>query len=95
MTDKPKNMVEALRQISSCCERKNNEYPSWFKEEWLVVNCRQCGRSLLLERVSPQMLDADGELALSELPEVKCQYCKTVSVYQLDEIQIQKAQHKH
>jgi hypothetical protein len=38
MTDKPKNMVIAMRQLSTACSDRNNtgypEWPEWFKEEW-------------------------------------------------------------
>lgn len=64
-------------------------------EEWLVVTCRQCGKPLLLEPVSPEMLDEDGSLALSEVPEVRCHHCGFESVYQSDEIRVEQARHKH
>jgi RNase P subunit RPR2 len=65
-------------------------------EEWLVATCRQCQRPLLLERVSPEMLDEDGVLALpAGTFQVKCHHCGTELVYQSDEIQAQAGHYKH
>lgn len=64
-------------------------------EEWLVLTCRQCQKTLLIEPVSPEMLDEDGAISLpAPSLEVECPHCKFVSVYRSDEIRIEAGSYK-
>jgi predicted nucleic-acid-binding Zn-ribbon protein len=65
-------------------------------EEWLVVTCRQCRKTLLIERVSPEMLDEDGALALPAGTLVAtCPHCQSEFSYQSDEIRVETGQQRH
>jgi hypothetical protein len=67
-------------------------------EEWLVVTCHNpnCRKTLLIERVAPQMLDEDGVLNLPEVSlRATCDHCEFESVYLPDEIRVETGQQKH
>lgn len=64
-------------------------------EEWLVLTCRQCRKTLLIEPVSPEMLDEDGAISLpASSLEVECPHCEFVSTYRSDEIRIETGSYK-
>jgi hypothetical protein len=61
-------------------------------EEWLVVTCRglACREPLLIEAVTPLMLDEDGVLSLpAGTFEVKCHRCGLLSFYGPDEVRVE------
>ena len=67
-------------------------------EEWIVVTChnQSCGRTLLIEPITPEMLDENGVLTIHANGLIAtCPHCKTESSYRMDEIRRDQAQQKH
>ena len=67
-------------------------------EEWLVVTCHNpdCRKTLLIERVAPEMLDEDGALIPPPgMLQATCPYCQLESLYRSDEIRVEAGQQKH
>ena len=67
-------------------------------ELWLVLTCRNaaCRKSLLIEPLSPDMLDDDGEVALPVgTVEATCPHCGSRSAYRAEEIRVEVARQRH
>jgi hypothetical protein len=67
-------------------------------EEWLVVMCHNpaCRKTLLIEPVAPEMLDAGGIVTLppGKLRAI-CPHCRRESAYRSSEIRIEAGQQRH
>lgn len=64
-------------------------------EEWTGVNCRNptCGRTILISRIEPEMLDENGVLTVRlEGRPIPCPHCKSELVYQTSEVRRFRAQ---
>jgi hypothetical protein len=57
--------------------------------EWVFVRCcsEHCGRPILVAEISPDMLDANGDLTLRSGPmQLSCSHCQTQATYQPEEL---------